>query len=174
MRKTRILLLLILLCACALKQPISIPERYIHLRSTLAKIPMVYPIQEAKNDKHLVNLSVEPYVYNQTILKSFIDKVRLGMDAELIFVAYTDEGDPILTIVQFSGDTFFAVVDTTRDKFGRRSIEEFKFSTLVTFKEANGNGYYLFNTDVTYEQYMKSLISSDSEDWIDHLYLCHD
>lgn len=174
MRKTRILFLLFLLCACAVKQPMSIPERYTHLRSTLAKFPMVYPVQDAINDKHLVNLQAEPYAYNQSILKSFVDKVKLDLDAELIFVTYTDEGDPILTIVQFIDDTFFAVVDTTRDKFGRRSIEEFKFSKLVTFKEANRNNYYLFNTEVTYEQYMKSLISSDSSDWIDHLYLCHD
>jgi len=174
MQKTRILLLLFLLCACAVKQPMSIPERYIRLRSTLAKIPMIYPVQEAKNDKHLVNLQAEPYVYNQSILKSFVDKVKLGMDAELIFATYTDEGDPILTIVQFTGDTFFAIVDTTRDRFGRKSTEEFKFSKLVIFKEAKHNGYYLFNTDVTYEQYQKSLISSNSTDWIDHLYLCHD
>ncbi|MGB7593998.1 MAG: DUF4362 domain-containing protein [Erysipelotrichaceae bacterium] len=174
MRKIRVLFVLFLLCACAVKQPMSIPERYIHLRSTLAKIPMVYPVQDAVNDKHLVNLQAEPYVYNQSILKSFVDKVKLGMDAELIFVAYTDEGDPILTIVQYADETFLAVVDTTRDRFGRRSIEEFKFLKLVTFKEANNNGYYLFNTDVTYEQFKKSLISSNSADWIDHLYLCHD
>lgn len=174
MRKTRVLLLLILLCACAVKQPMSIPERYIHLRSTLAKLPSVYAIQDARNDKILVNMSVEPFAYNQSILKSFMDKVRQGIAAELIVAAYTDEGDPILTIVQYTGDTFLAVMDTTRDKFGRKSIEEFRFSKLISFKENGRNTYHLFNTEVTYEQYRKSMLSSNSTDWIDSLYLCHD
>jgi hypothetical protein len=174
MRKTSLLLLLLLLCACTVNQPMSIPERYNHLRSTLAKIPLIYPVEDAKNDKLLVNLQVEPYVYNPTVLQSFLNKVNQGTETELIFVIYTDEGDPILTIVQYTGDTFLAVMDTTRDKFSRKHIEEFKFSKLITFKENNHNSYYLFNTDVTYEQYMRSMLSSDSADWIDHLSLGHD
>jgi hypothetical protein len=174
MRKTGILFLLILLCACSVKQPLSIPERYLQMRSGLAKIPSVYPIQDARNDQHLVNLSVAPFAYNQSVLKSFMDKIKQGISAQLTVVSYTDEGDPVLTVVQYTGEFFLAVVDTSRDKFSHGGIEEFKFAKLIPFSEGGRNTYHLFNTDVTLQEYMKSMLSSNSADWIDTLYICHD
>jgi hypothetical protein len=174
MRKTGILLCLLLLCACSVKQPLSIPERYLQMRSALAKIPSVYPIQDARNDAYVVNLSVPPFAYNQSVLKSFMDKVKQGVSAQLTVVSYTDEGDPVLTVVQYTGELFLAVVDTSRDRFSHGGIEEFKFTKLITFKEGSRNTVHLFNTDVTLQEYMKSMMSSNSADWIDTLYICHD
>ncbi len=172
MRKLLIILLLVLMGACTAK-PLTDTDRYVKMRATLAKIPSFYPFQDATSDHYLVNLATPPYIMNKPTLVSFTEKIAKGLSAELLVVTYTDEGDPILTIVQYDGKAFLAIRDTTRDKFGPKTIEEFKFKKWIMFKENNRTSYHLFHTDVTYAQYQKSMYSSNSADWIDHLTICY-
>ena len=172
MRKIITLILVFLFSSCSVKQPLTDTQRYTQMRSTLSKIPMVYPLKDAVDDKHFVNAAVPPYTNNASTLKSFTNKIAKGISAELIVVTYTDEGDPILTIVQYNGTAYLAIRDTTRDKNGVKVIEEFKYKTWQMFTMDNRNHYYLFNRSVTYDEYMKSLLSSHSEDQIDHLSVC--
>jgi hypothetical protein len=174
MRKIVMLLLAVLLGGCGVKAPLSEAEMFQEMRTSLSKIPAVYPMQDAISDKRLVNASVQPYFFNPSALKSFMDRIAKGMPAELVVVAYTDEGDPVLKIIRYDNKTFYAVLDTTRDKFGAKDIKEFKFTKWTVFKENGRNTYHLFNKDITYEAYMKSMYSSNSADWIDNLFVCHD
>ncbi|TFG81520.1 MAG: DUF4362 domain-containing protein [Erysipelotrichales bacterium] len=174
MRKTftTVLILLLFLSACSTKQPMSDAERFIQMRSTLSKIPLVYPMQDAIADKHFVNTSIPPFTYNSSTLRSFTDKIANGITAELIVASYPDEGNVILTLVQYSGKSFLALRDTTRDMFGVKIIEEFNYKKWLMFEYGGKKGYYLFNRDVSKEEFMKSLFSSHSEHQIDNLYVC--
>lgn len=172
MKKSMAILLMILLCACATKQSLSNSERYAQMRATLSNIPADYPMQKAIEGTYYLNLSVPPYVDHSSVLTSFLEKTKKGLSAQLIVVAYTDEGDPILTIIQYTGTEYLAIRDDTRDKYGVGGIEEFAFSHWVMFTSNERKMYYLFNQEITREDFMKSLLSSNSSDQINSLYVC--
>ena len=172
MKKIMAILLMIFLCACTTKQSLSNSERYAQMRTTLSRIPLVYPVQKAIDDPYFINLSVPPYVDHSTVLTSFIEKTKKGLPDQLITIAYTDEGDPIITIVQYTGAEYLAIRDDTRDKYGVGGIEEFSYSHWVMFTNGERKSYYLFNQEITREAFMKSQLSSNSTDRIDALFVC--
>jgi hypothetical protein len=133
---------------------------------------LAYPVQKAIDGPYFINLSVPPYFDHSTALTSFLDKTNNGLSAQLIVVAYTDEGDPIITIVQYTGTEYLAIRDDTRDKYGVGGIEEFAYSHWVMFTSGERKMYYLFNQEITLEAFMKSRLSSNSSDQIDALSVC--
>jgi hypothetical protein len=172
MRKILSVFLLVLISACAVKTPLSDPQRYTQLRETLAKIPMVYPWQDALDDKRYINLQTPPYIYNSATLKTFKDKISKGLPAELIIVTYTDEGDPILKIVNYDGKTFLGILDTTRDRNGLKPIEEFKYTKWISFNMKGRVLNALFNRDVSYEEFESSMMRTNPADQIPNLFIC--
>jgi hypothetical protein len=165
-------MLMIMLCACDTKQSLSNSERYAQMRATLSSIPSGYPMQKTTDGTYYLNLSVPPYVDHSSVLTSFMEKTKKGISAQLVVVAYTDEGDPILTIVQYTGSEYLAIRDDTRDKYGVGGIEEFAYSHWVMFTNGERKMYYLFNQEITWEAFMKSRLSSNSSDQIDALSVC--
>jgi Domain of unknown function (DUF4362) len=55
---------------------------------------------------------------------SFITNVQQGSEDTIRVVSYTEEGDAILHDVEFDGKEIHYILDTRRDGFGPRTIEE--------------------------------------------------
>ena len=72
--------------------------------------------------------------------ESFYQNVQAGTPDAIEFARYTTEGDAVITYVDYDGTDFYAVVDTTRDKWGQGQIFERNYAYLNTYEwESNGN-----------------------------------
>lgn len=61
-------------------------------------------------------------IENETRLKEFIKNTETGKKDTIRVVAYTKEGDPILTDVTFTGKQLEVTEDSTRDEYGSGGI----------------------------------------------------
>ncbi|MGE7602478.1 DUF4362 domain-containing protein [Peribacillus sp. NPDC097675] len=62
---------------------------------------------------------------NETRLKEFIKNTETGKKDKIRVVAYTKEGDPLLTDLTYNGEQIEITDDTTRDEYGRGEINTF-------------------------------------------------
>jgi hypothetical protein len=107
------------------------------------------------------------------IVDSFVSATQKGNRSSIRIVQYTVEGDPIITTVTFDGKKYFGTVDATRDKFGSSGVREFAYPYLKVFEDDGSTIVILVNDNsITQSDYIKSMLSSDSKDWIDHQVLC--
>lgn len=64
---------------------------------------------------------------------AFYDNVGKGIPAELVFVQFTTEGDPVLYYIQYNGESFYQVRDMSNDAF-RGHQEPYTESTYPYIK----------------------------------------
>jgi hypothetical protein len=75
------------------------------------------------------------HVYNQDSMYEFIKKVSEQIPSKVRMTNFTDEGDPIITDVTYTGEHFTIETDTTRDHFGANEIRKITYSYLTSFNE---------------------------------------
>ena len=68
---------------------------------------------------------------NETRLIEFIRNMETGHKDSIRVVAYTKEGDPILTDLTFKGEQLEVTSDNTRDKYGGGQIKTFECEKVV-------------------------------------------
>ena len=89
---------------------------------------------------------------NLSKLDDFINKVHNIEKDKVTVTIYTNEGDPIIQTLNYTGKTIEYNVDTRRDKFSGESdrvIKKYEFTNIA--KESNNNMtvYFLSNNDKT-------------------------
>jgi hypothetical protein len=141
-------------------------------RTEVKEIPREYQPEEAVVAGHVVivhgTMLSEP-----AILSGFIEGTGKGEKKDLTIVQYTVEGDPIVTSVSYDGTVYRGIEDTTRDRFGPQEQRAFEFRYLKDFRDKGRRMVILVDDDtLTFEKYIKSLTSSQSDDWIPHHILC--
>ncbi|MCK1995178.1 DUF4362 domain-containing protein [Peribacillus muralis] len=78
----------------------------------------------APSDTDIVNRN-NADIENEMKLKEFIKNTETGKKDSIRVVAYTKEGDPILTDLTFNGEQLEITEDTTRDEYGSGEINTF-------------------------------------------------
>ncbi|HSP48105.1 MAG TPA: DUF4362 domain-containing protein [Clostridiaceae bacterium] len=132
------------------------------------EIPKEYQPEEAVAAGHVVIVH-GTMLSDPAILAGFIEGTGKGEKKDLTVVQYTVEGDPIVTSVRYDGTVYRGVEDTTRDRFGPQEQRAFEFKYLKDFKDKERRMVILVDDDtLTFEKYIKSLKSSQSDDWIPH------
>lgn len=135
-------------------------------------IPEEYQPEEAVADGHVVIVH-GTMLSDPAILRGFIEETGKGMKKDVTVVQYTVEGDPILTRVSYDGMIYHGVEDNTRDRFGEQGYREFEFRYLKVFEDKGERMVLLVDDEtLTFEKYMKSMTSSQSDDSIPHQFLC--
>lgn len=87
------------------------------------------------------------------ILNKFVEESSKGNPSEITIVQYTVEGDPIITQLVYDGESYYGVIDSTRDKFGSNEYYTFEYLYLKNFNEGDEEIYYLLNDDsLTYDE----------------------
>lgn len=76
-------------------------------------------------------------IENETRLKEFIKNTETGKKDSIRVVAYTKEGDPILTDLTYNGEQLEITEDTTRDEYGSGEINTFGCEKILV----EGNKY---------------------------------
>ncbi|MFE4075662.1 DUF4362 domain-containing protein [Peribacillus sp. YIM B13477] len=76
-------------------------------------------------------------IKNETRLKEFIKNTETGKKDSIRVVAYTKEGDPILTDLTYNGEQLEITEDTTRDEYGSGEINTFGCGKILV----EGNKY---------------------------------
>lgn len=61
---------------------------------------------------------------------SFIDNVKEGKPAYVELVQFTDEGDAIITAIQYTGDYYHVLADHSRDAWGKTNVIEYVYEYL--------------------------------------------
>lgn len=136
------------------------------------EIPEEYEPEKAVAAGHVVIVH-GTMLSDPAILTEFIGETGKGMKKDLTVVQYTVEGDPIVTDVDFDGTVYRGVEDSTRDKFGPKESRKFEFRYLKQFRDKGTRMVLLVDDDtLTFEKYMRSLTSSQSDDSIPHHFLC--
>ncbi|WP_340372163.1 DUF4362 domain-containing protein [Peribacillus sp. FSL E2-0218] len=70
-------------------------------------------------------------IENESRLKEFIKNTETGDKDSIRVVAYTKEGDPILTELTYNGEQLEVTEDTTRDEYGSGEINTFECEKIV-------------------------------------------
>lgn len=111
----------------------------------LSQLPKDYPSDLAKENGDYVDIHGE--IFNEEAMTEFLKDVDNSKTAYIRTVAYTIEGDPIITDFSYNGEKFMAQIDNTRDKYGKSQIVEKEFNNLITY-ESDNRLYYVI-TDLT-------------------------
>jgi hypothetical protein len=105
----------------------------------LSSLPSAYDAQTAESAGDVVFGAGD--IKNSDSFEHFLDMVSLGAPAFARLTAYTVEGDPVVTDVEYNGRYFTLTTDSTRDKFGVQETSSAIYSYIVT----NDSGVYLSN-----------------------------
>ncbi|MFS0783258.1 DUF4362 domain-containing protein [Bacillus sp. 1P06AnD] len=88
------------------------------------------------SDTDIVNRNNDG-IKNEIRLKEFIKNTETGKKDSIRVVAYTKEGDPILTDLIYNGEQLEITEDTTRDEYGSGEIITFGCEKILV----EGNKY---------------------------------
>lgn len=135
------------------KSEILLPEdKFKVIKDELKDIPEVYNLDEGVEEGHFVVIHGK-LNSDINILNKFIEESSNGKSSEIIIVEYTIEGDPIITKIKYDGESYYGVVDNTRDDFGKKYYFNFEFLYLKSFEKDNTVRYYFVNDDtLTYDE----------------------
>jgi predicted transcriptional regulator len=111
-------------------------------------------LEKAISDGVYVNVQGAE-IYNQATVDFFYKDFFEGRVAFMRTIAYTVEGDPIITDYEHDGKAFTVVTDTTRDKFGSPEIFAETYRYLVPHDRSRPAGvpmqFCLSNDETIYE-----------------------
>ncbi|MGD6858228.1 DUF4362 domain-containing protein [Bacillus infantis] len=90
---------------------------------------------------------------------SFITNVQKGSEETIRVVRYTEEGAPILHDLEYDGQVIHFILDTRRDGFGPRTIEERECRSVNVEKGEKRTNYALTGCGWSKEDYSILTIS---------------
>lgn len=189
MKKLIIPFILILLVSCTSNEdsfkmiPIngdvdSNSEIYEKMRRELYDLPDQFDVNGSYDEKFII-IPLNVQDVDKEKIDFLYQEIEQGNEIERIIVVYTDEGDPILRYIKFSGETIFIVSDSTRDAYGKpayyqKSYKEFQYET-----DGYRHIYFAVNdTEYTYDEIRNSWEESDYQTGIDYfpvlIFMRHD
>jgi len=103
-----------------------------------------------------------------SVFDSFVANSAQGKAAQVIIVVYTAEGDPIFTNVLFDVVQYYAVIDSSRDKFHGDHDEylriRYGYLKIITHPETGSKFVILTNSsELTFEMLRNAQIASDMD-----------
>jgi hypothetical protein len=107
-----------------------------------SELPEKYTSDMAKANGDVVNGFKE--VTNIQKLDNFIKNTESKVKDYVRIVSYTDEGDAILTDLNYDGKEIIAITDFTRDKFSapeNRTKTQYKVTKILKASEPEGIRY---------------------------------
>lgn len=147
-------------------------NKFDKLKSELLLIPKVYNIDNADKDGSFVIRNEEAKSRSE-IIDKFISDSQNQKPTSITIVQYTAEGKQIISKIVYDGIKYYGIEDDSRVTDNNKEYHEFEFKYLKVFKENNRKTYVLFNVkEINYTQFIRSLTSSNSKDFIDHQFLC--
>lgn len=146
------------------------------IKSELQLIPQKYNTDDAAQGDYFVILN-EKVTSKIEIIDKFISDCQSQTPTTLTIVRYSTKygttRNPIIIKILYNGFKYYAIEDDTRITNSNTDYHEFAFKYLKVFEENNHKTYVLVNDKkINYSQYIKSLVSSNSKDAIDHQVLC--
>ena len=108
------------------------------------------------------------------IMNKFVSDSRNERPTSITIVQSPIVGETIITKIIYDGTNYYGIEYNTGYTSTNPKYYQFQFKYLKIFKENGINTYCLFNDNgVTYSKFIKSMISSNSNDWIDHQIICN-
>lgn len=130
---------------------------YDKLKAELRLLPKDLTIEEAVDNGFFVIVQSQ-LKSNPKLMEKFYINTSSDMPSEIKTLMYNVEGEPIITILKYDGDSFYGVEDSARASYGSKDFREFNYKYLKKFKESRLVYFCLFNTDdITFEEYKKSI-----------------
>lgn len=130
---------------------VSYTEEF-HTLKEVMKILSAYSdeIEELKNQGCYVVVHGDSYS-GEEYWSSFYDNVGKGVPADLVLVQFTTEGDPVLDYIQYNGESFYQVHDSSRDAFSgdQEPYTESTYPYIKAFEPIMENGdicRYVYST----------------------------
>ena len=106
-------------------------------------------------------------------MDKFVSDSQSGKETSITIAQYTIKGDTSITKIIYDGTKYYGVEKDTTYNSDNPEYRQFEFKYLKAFEENNVKTYLLFNdNEITYSKYIKSMISSNSNDWIEHQFIC--
>ncbi|MGH4123444.1 MAG: hypothetical protein ACREV6_11015 [Clostridium sp.] len=144
-------------------------NKFDKIKSELSLIPKEYNINNADKDGYFV-ISNGEVKSKFEIIDKFVSDSQNEKPAFITIVYYSTNRKPIITKIVYDGIKYYGIRDDTRFT---EEYREFEFKYLKVFEENHHKTYLLFNDkEISYAQYIKSIASSNSNDFIDHHFLC--
>lgn len=97
---------------------------------------------------------------------SFIDNVKDGKPAYVELVQFTDEGDAIITAIQYTGDYYHVLADHSRDAWGKTNVIEYVYDYLYLDIQDGRIGVVLSDWDLG-EYEISKAIAERPEDFFE-------
>ena len=143
------------------------------IKSELELIPKNYSADNAIKDGCFVILN-EEVKSELEIMNKFVSDSRNERPTSITIVQSPIVGETIITKIIYDGTNYYGIEYNTGYTSTNPKYYQFQFKYLKIFKENGINTYCLFNDNgVTYSKFIKSMISSNSNDWIDHQIICN-
>ena len=106
-------------------------------------------------------------------MDKFVSDSQNQKSTSITVVQCNIDGKQIISKIVYDGIKYYGIEDDTRIIDSNTKYHEFEFKYLKIFEENNRKIYVLLNDkEITYNQYIKSMLSSNSNYWIDHQFLC--
>lgn len=106
-------------------------------------------------------------------IDKFISDSQNGKLASITIAQYTIKEHISITNIIYDGTRYYGVEKETRYDSSNPKYYQFEFKYLKIFEEKDSKRYFLFNdNEITYSKYIKSMISSNSNDFIEHHFIC--
>ena len=180
MKKVYILIcsiLMILLIGCNNITVTTVgPNEFNKMKSELQLIPKEYNTDNAVKDGYFV-ISDGQVKSKIEVIDNFVSASQNQKSTFITIVQYSTKYStnrtPTITKILYNGSNYYGISDDSRVTNGNTDYHEFEFKYLKVFEEYNNKIYVLLNDKkINYDQYMKSIYSSHSNDWIDAEFLC--
>ncbi|MBR3823565.1 MAG: DUF4362 domain-containing protein [Lachnospiraceae bacterium] len=94
---------------------------------------------------------------------SFIDNVKEGKPAYLELVQFTDEGDAIITAIQYTGDYYHVLADHSRDAWGKTNVIEYVYDYLYLDIQDGRTGVVLTDLELEEEEISEAMNEKPTE-----------
>ncbi|MBC8059769.1 MAG: DUF4362 domain-containing protein [Clostridiaceae bacterium] len=142
------------------------------LKSGLLLIPKEYSIDNAIKDGYFVVLN-EEVKSKIEIIDQFVSDSQNKKATSITIVQYNLVGNPIIIKIFYDGIKYYVIEDDTRVPRSDTKYFEFEFKYLNVSEDNNRKKYLLLNDKgINYDQYMRSMLSSNYNDHIEGLCFC--
>jgi len=145
------------------------------IKAELDLISKEYAPDRAVKDGCFVILhnEVNSKLENMDKIDKFVSDSQNGKLASITIAQYSINEYRSITKIVYDGIRYYGVEKDIRYDSNNTKYYQFEFKYLKIFEEKDTKRYLLFNdNEITYSKYIKSMISSNSNDFIKHHFIC--
>lgn len=118
-----------------------------------------YILEFISSPEDVVDNNIE--IQNIERFEQFLSNINEGKADEVRIVRYTTEGDPILHVLEFNGETIKSTFDSRRDEYGSGGISQTTCHSIEEVETREGTGYFLEGCDTSIDNLLFSHNKND-------------